>query len=208
MIECYRSLVAFLVMTVVAFSAQTLLAQDLGERAYLKSVSYSPRLAEPGAQHRRDDLAGYSFFLLDPVEFSDHGQRSTSDLSEQDRHEFLRYVQDAFQQSLMERYTPSIQPSPRAIRVKILLTDVHDNYRRWSRSENGKARGADAIIADDDRGECGTVSYGVTVFDAASNVKIRSFEDTRSYPCISPDPLAGPRYAFKEAARELSGTIP
>ncbi|WP_454688349.1 DUF3313 domain-containing protein [Achromobacter aloeverae] len=127
----------------------------------------------------------YTAVVLEPVAVYRGSDNQFEDLSEQEKSELAKYMEDEFRRELAKRFTVTNTPGPRTLRVALTLTGAKTNTAVVSTVTRFDLLGGPANVVQSIRGKegvfIGSVSYAAEIRDAGDDRLLKAYV-TKQYP--------------------------
>ncbi|GAB4063257.1 DUF3313 domain-containing protein [Uliginosibacterium sediminicola] len=158
---------------------------DLASAGQLQTNTGSQAARIPFRYETATKWSEYRNVIIDPVSVYRGADAQFKDISEAEKSELSRYMQEAFSKELSARFKLSRDPAPGTLRVKLSLTGAEPTTRVVAPILRFDLVGMPYNIVQSIRGKegalTGSVMYAVEIYDAQSKQLLNAYV-AKQYP--------------------------
>ncbi|MEE7567753.1 DUF3313 domain-containing protein [Xanthomonas sp. Kuri4-3] len=178
----------------------------LASSRYLQPSDDSRGDRAPYAYQGEVDWAAYSRVILEPVTIYRGADAQFEKVSEEQKQQIARYMQQEFNYALSKRYYPTTRPGPGTLRVRLLLTGAEVNKKVIGTVMKFDLAGAPYNAVQAARGRegafSGSVSYAVEIYDTQRDALLAAYVEKQYPSAMNPKASLGTLDASKAGIRK------
>jgi hypothetical protein len=159
--------------------------ENIQSASYMRPNENAKSGHDPYTYSTDVDWRSYTNFIMDPVAVYTGTDAQFVKVTDQEKDELAKYMQQSFREKLAQRFVPVSTPRAHTVRIKVTLTGAKPTKQVLGTFTKFDIGGAPYNAVQAARGRqglfTGSVSYAVEIFDASSNKLLKAYVDTQ-YP--------------------------